>query len=182
MITLSIRDQPKGETDMPATRRPMNYTTKVPASQTVTECQSALAAAGADTVSVHFDDGQPSGLSFTLRTPHGTRNFILPVNIDGVHAMLTALDNAGKLPPPGGGPGRGRGLYQSRDHAARVAWRVLKDWIEANLARIAARMATLDEVMLPYLVVDDGERTLWQAYQDRSPALELTTGEAPSRA
>jgi hypothetical protein len=161
---------------MPASGRPMNYTTKVPVTQSVTECQSALAAAGAASVAVHFDDGCPAGLSFTLKTPHGVRNFILPVTIDGVHLMLTALDKAGKLPAAGGGKGRGRDLYQSRDHAARVAWRVMKDWIEANLARIAARMATLDEVMLPYLVVNEDDRTLWQAYQDRESALELTTG------
>lgn len=50
--------------------------------------------------------------------------------------------------------------------AANVAWRVVKDWLEANLALIAAQMATLDEVMLPYLHVDEG-RTLWQAYRER---------------
>ena len=162
---------------MPASGRPMNYTTKVPVSQTVAECQSALAMAGASSVSVHFEDGQPTGLSFALKTPHGVRSFMLPVNIDGVHVMLTALDKEGKLPAPGGGRGRGRDLYQSRDHAARVAWRVVKDWLEANLALISARMATIDEVMLPYLVVDDDGRTLWQAYRERETAIELTAGQ-----
>lgn len=162
---------------MPASGRPMNYTTKVPVTQTVVECQSALAMAGASSAAVHFDDGRPAGLSFTLKTPHGIRSFMLPVNIDGVHAMLMALDKEGKLPAPGGGKGRGRDLYQNRDHAARVAWRVIKDWLDANLALIAARMATIDEIMLPYLVVNDDGRTLWQAYQDQESAIELTVGD-----
>ena len=46
---------------------------------------------------------------------------------------------------------------------------VVKDWIEAVLALIEARMVTIDEVMLPYLKVDQ-ERTLWQAYQEREQA------------
>lgn len=44
-----------------------------------------------------------------------------------------------------------------------------KDWLEANLALIDAQMATLTEVMLPYLVVD-ADRTLWEAYREREQA------------
>lgn len=61
------------------------------------------------------------------------------------------------------------GSYTSREHATRVAWRVVKDWLEANLALIAAEMATIDEVMLPYLHVGD-DKTLWQAYREREQA------------
>jgi hypothetical protein len=71
------------------------------------------------------------------------------------------------------------GTYSSREHAARVAWRVIKDWLEANLALIAAQMATIDQVMLSCLIVGDDDWTLWQAYRDRESSLELTTGEMP---
>jgi hypothetical protein len=67
------------------------------------------------------------------------------------------------------------GSYTSREHAAKVAWRVVNEWLEANLALIATQMATIDQVMLPYLHVDD-DRTLWQAYQERENALELEAG------
>lgn len=63
----------------------------------------------------------------------------------------------------------------SREHAARVSWRVVKEWLEANLALIAAGMASPDETMLPYLHVAP-ERTLYQAYREREAALELTAG------
>jgi hypothetical protein len=150
--------------------RPLNYTTTIPVHQTVTECQSILASAGASSVAVHFEDGQPSGLSFTLKTPHGVRSFTLPVNIDGMRAVLI------REAKPGGSI---HALHVSRaqmdkltsaEHAAEVAWRVVKDWLEANLALIAAQMATLTEVMLPYLIVGDDDRTLWQAYREREQA------------
>lgn len=150
--------------------RPLNYSTTIPVAQTVGECQGMLAAAGAASVAVHYDGGQPAGLSFTLRTAHGTRAFTLPVDLDGMQRVLTDAENAGQFTAAR----KKAGAYSSREHAARVAWRVLKDWLEACLALIAARMTTITTVMLPYLHVD-GDRTLWQAYQDNEAAA-LTDG------
>lgn len=151
--------------------RPLNYTTTIPVSQTVGECQSILAQAGAASVAVHYEDGDPAGLSFTLRTPHGQRHFTLPVDVPAMHAVLIKAEREGQFASMRKASGR----YSSRRHAAAVAWRVVKDWLEANLALIAAQMATIDQVMLPYLHVDD-ERTLWQAYRERESALELEVG------
>lgn len=145
--------------------RPLNYTTTIPVTQTVGECQAILGSAGAASVAVHYQDAQPAGLSFSLVTPHGERAFTLPVNIDGVHQVLVTAERNGQF----ASLRKKQGTYTSREHAARVAWRVVKDWLEANLALVAAQMATIDEVMLPYLHVD-GDRTLWQAYQEREQA------------
>lgn len=145
--------------------RPLNYTTKVPVTQSVVECQSILAAAGASSAQVHFEDGQPVGLGFSLKTPHGIRNFTLPVNIDGMQRVLVQAESDGDF----SSLKKKQGAFSNREHAAKVAWRVVKDWLEANLALIAAQMATIDEVMLPYLHVDE-DRTLWQAYRDREQA------------
>jgi hypothetical protein len=143
---------------------PLNYTTSIPAMKTAGECQAILAQAGAASAAVHYEAGEPSGLSFSLKTPHGTRNFTLPVNVEGAHRMLVKAQGNGQLRAH-----VGKALITSRDHAARVAWRVVKDWLEAQLAIIAANMASLDEVMLPYLHVDDS-RTLYQAYREREQA------------
>jgi hypothetical protein len=59
--------------------------------------------------------------------------------------------------------------YQTREHAADVAWRVVLNWLEAQLALIAADMAKLDQVMLPYLAVDGG--TLYEIIRDQHLAL-----------
>lgn len=159
-----------------AARRPnppgmLNYSTKIPHGVTTGECLSLLARAGAAAVSIEFDGGAvPCGLGFRLSTPHGPRHFSLPVNIDGVHRILTEANKAGKLRSDG----HRQASLASRDRAADIAWRVVKDWLEATLALIAHGMADLTEVMLPHLVVDEG-RTLWQAYQAREQAA-LTVG------
>jgi hypothetical protein len=150
---------------MASSGKPLNYTTAVPVARTVGEAQAMLAAAGAASVAVHYEGGEPCGLSFQLRTPHGPRNFTLPVNVDGVRAMLVKASKDGKLRSDGYRVAK----FETREHAASVAWRVIKDWVEANLALIEAEMTTLETVMLPYLHVD-GDKTLWQAYREREQA------------
>jgi hypothetical protein len=150
---------------------PLNYTTRVPVHQTVVECQLILAAAGASSAAVHFEDGRPAGLSFTLKTPHGARAFTLPVDIPAMHQVLVKAERDGKFAQTSKGTRShtGTGTYATREHAERVAWRVVKDWLEASLALIAAEMATITEIMLPYLHVNDGQ-TLWQSYRERERA------------
>jgi hypothetical protein len=149
---------------------PLNYTTKIAASRTAGECQQILANAGAASAAIIYADRKPAGLSFRLDAGHGLRDFTMPVNVAGVHKMLIKAVDDG-LRTPHVRPG----MLTSAEHAANVAWRVIKDWLEAQLALIDAHMATLDEVMLPYLQVDP-QRTLYQAYQEREQ-LALEAGD-----
>lgn len=138
-------------------RPPLNYTTKVPVSKTLGECQRLLGEGGASAVGVMYEDRKPVGLSFDLKTPHGVRSFLMPVNIDGVASLLRNAD----YPPNVTASVLGR--YTTREHAERVAWRVVKDWLEAQLALIDAQMVRFEQVMLPYLEVGRGV-TLWDRY------------------
>lgn len=134
----------------------LNYTTKIPAARTISEIQAMLVRHGAAAVITHYEQAKASGLSFTLQTPHGDRAFTLPVDVAAVHRLLTAQAKDRKIEK----------RYAEAAHAERVAWRVLKDWLAAQLAIIEAQMATLDQVMLPYLHVD-GQKTLYAAYAER---------------
>lgn len=118
---------------------------------------------------LNFLDGRPSALSFMLVTPHGPRHFTLPVDVDAMHRLLVAQDNAGKL------RSGSKATRSSREQAERVAWRVTKDWLAAQLALVASEMASLDQVMLPYLHVD-GERTLYVAYREQEAVAVLGPG------
>lgn len=147
----------------------LNYTTSVPADRTVGEVQSLLARHGAAAVAVHYDEqGLPTGLTFVLRTPHGERTFLLPVDVTGVQAALVTMERAGRFRASR----KAAGTYTSPEHAHRVAWRVVKDWLEATLALVQANLARLDQVMLPYLQVEPG-KALYQAYSEREEALAL---------
>lgn len=143
----------------------LNYSTSVPAARTIQEMQTALGRAGAHRVTVEYADGSPSALSFSLRTPHGDRYFTLPCDVDAVHHVLNQQNAAGVL--------RSSSVKINAAQAERVAWRILKDWLEAQLALVRTTMAQLDQVMLPYLHTDDAGRTLYEAYRDRENVLAL---------
>lgn len=153
----------------------LNYTTAVPVLRTVGEVQGILAAAGAARVTVDYDPAtrEPCAVGFVLRTPHGDRTFRLPVAAEQVRALLAEQERAGRLRIKGR-PAKA-GTYSTPEQSARVAWRIVKDWLEAQLALIAAHLVTLDQVMLPYLLVD-GDRTLYEVYVAREQAA-LTAGD-----
>lgn len=128
----------------------LNYTTSISADKSVGEIQKMLAQHGARSIMTDWEEGEISSLTFNIALPGGNFAFRLPVDANGVYAALQAEQRKGRLP----------GLSASkitRDHARRVAWRILKDWLEAQLALIQSKQATLEQVMFPHLLNADGQ-------------------------
>jgi len=128
----------------------LNYTTKIAPEKTASEIQTILAKAKAQAVLCEYDtEGLMCAMSFRIMSEYGILSFRLPVNIEGVYQIL--LENSAIA----------RRL-KTREQSARVAWRITKNWVEAQLAIIEAGMATIPEVFLPYLQNDFGQ-TLYQS-------------------
>ena len=143
---------------MTAQRPVANYTTSIGVTRTVSECQKLLADYGAQRIAIDYENGVPTGVSFALPD---VGLFTLPVDIEAMHRLLVVQRDAGLLRGA-----RDRKTAASRQQAERVAWRVIKDWLLAQMSIIESRMVTFEEVMLPYLHTDDG-RTLREAYRTR---------------
>jgi hypothetical protein len=127
----------------------LNYTTQISAHKTVGEIQKILAKAGAMAVSIDYGaGGSPVALTFVIRVREIPVNFRLPSRHEGVY---TRLKNDPGVPP----------RFRNEAQARRVAWRIVKDWVEAQLAIIDAGQAELAEVFLPYAITSTG-RTLFQ--------------------
>jgi len=58
-----------------------------------------------------------------------------------------------------------------RAQAERVAWRIVKDWVEAQLAILESEMVHLDEIFLPYMVNNNGQ-TVFEIYRNNQLMLE----------
>lgn len=142
----------------------MNFTTSVAVEKTVGELQALLVKHRCRGIQTQFNDaGEITSLSFRLATEFGERDYALPVNVDGVLRTLEREKHAGRL----------NGLPWTRINraqAARVAWRILKDWLEAQLAIVQTQAVSWDQVMLPYQLID-GERTVYQVYREQQMAL-----------
>lgn len=130
----------------------LNYTTGIKTEKTAAEIQEKLAKAKAQAVLTEYDsEGIMCAMSFRINTPYGMVFFRLPANAEGVYQ---ALRKDGKVP----------NKLKTKEQAARVAWRILKDWVEAQLAIVDAQMAGIAEVFLPYAQGPDG-KTMYQAIE-----------------
>lgn len=144
----------------------LNYTTKIPAEKTGMQIQKMLVKAGAVAVLMEFDDlGIMESISFRTMTPHGLISFRLPANIDGVFQVI-ANDS-----------GINSRAQKTHEQAVRVGWRILKDWVEAQLAIIEAGMAELTQVFLPYAQDQQGKTVFESISQSGFKQLTDQTGE-----
>ena len=114
-----------------------NYTTSIKTEKTVGEIQGMLARAGAAQVLLDFDGPDVSAVSFRLLHNDAMVSFRLPANISSIYVVLQRDDDI---------PRR----LKTTEQAARVAWRIIKDWLRAQLAIVEAEQAEMIEVFLPY--------------------------------
>jgi hypothetical protein len=146
-----------------ASGAPLNYTTVIEPIKSAGECTAILVAHGASAIGTTYLKGVPNGLTFVIETQWGPRRYSLPVNFSGTHKAMLKAWRDGKI----------RQGFTSEDQAQRVAWRVLKDWLQVQMALVEAGVAEFAQTMLPYTHVDDNGQTLWERYmQNEQRALE----------
>ncbi|MBA7697169.1 hypothetical protein ES703_105828 [subsurface metagenome] len=143
----------------------LNYTTQIEAVKTVGEIQGILAGHRAKSIKTDYsNDGQVEALSFLVLTPHGEVGIRLPIDPDAVLKVLTEQNRLGRVPK----------RYINRAQAVRVAWRIVKDWVQAQMAILETEMVKMEQIFLPYVITDSG-RTLYEAMIDRH--FQLGPGE-----
>lgn len=126
----------------------LNYTTKVPVVRSVAEIQKLLVKHGASSIMQDYDDDQELiAISFSLKLNNQQLAFRLPIDWKSTYAVMNMDDT----------PSR----YVYEDQARRVSWRIVKDWVEVQLAIAETGMVTIPQVFLPYAIREDG-RTLYQ--------------------
>src|SRR5262245_53819852 len=100
----------------------LNYTTSIEAAKSIGEITGILSRFGARQILTDYDDnGNVSGIAFTILIDGMLLSIRLPCNVDGVFENLRTVK---------GVPRR----LITRLQARRVAWRILKAWLEAQFA------------------------------------------------
>ena len=97
--------------------------------------------------------GTPVSITFGMQIVDTRVAYILPVNIDGVSAVLQKQK-----------------IKADKEQVKRIAWRNVRDWVLAQLALIEAGNVTADEVFLPYMADSSGS-TLYQLIKSGQLAL-----------
>jgi hypothetical protein len=125
----------------------LNYTTKIDAWKSVSEIQKILSANKVTHSSIKNEGTFPVALSFTIDFKGQPLNFLLPCNYEGV---LKCLKSDKRVP----------NASKNTEQAIRTSWRIVKDWVEAQMAIIQSEQAKIEEVFLPYLIVNSTGETL----------------------
>lgn len=140
----------------------LNYTTSIGVHKTLGEIQQMLVEHGARKLMYDYaSDGHINSLSFTINTPAGETGIRLPANVDAVYETLKQQKKSGKIK-----------INPDYDQAERVAWRILKDWVEAQMAILESKMVTFQQVFFQYQLNNEG-KTLYEAYVQK----QLGNGE-----
>lgn len=130
----------------------LNYSTSVPTMRSISEIQHKLVKAGAFQVLHEYEpSGRVASLSFKIQTKFGQIAYRMPANVPAIQAVLRK-----QFPKSA----------QMQQKAEQVAWRILKDWLEAQLALIETGMVTVEQVFLPY-AQDATGRTLYEALLEK---------------
>lgn len=135
----------------------LNYTTAISAEKTIGEIFAMLAAAQIRQIRSDYDGaGNVTAISFSILTAHGVIPFLLPVNVRAAAAIMSRQAHARKIP---------RKFWNDSAQARRVAWRIVRQWLAAQLALVSLDMAKIEEVFLPYAQNADG-KTVFEVYSE----------------
>jgi hypothetical protein len=140
-----------------------NYTTKVPASRSVQEIQEMLQKHGAAGSMMEYEPGtgKIASLAFRLTLSGQNWDFRLPLRWREAQRIMQE---------------QGISKAYDDDYCYRVAWRILRDWVDIQMALVEIEIVQIQEFFLPYVVQKNG-LTLYENIVT-NPGLLLNSGKA----
>ncbi len=139
----------------------LNYTTTVDSFKTVSEIEYILMKHKAKSIMKNYDGESITGLSFLIDTGVQQIPVKLPVKVD---ECLKVLKKEKRENPR-------KQIKDTREQAERVAWRILKDWVEAQMALLDIEMVRFEEIFLPYIETKNGQ-TIYERLEGEQFLLE----------
>lgn len=120
-----------------------NYTTQVPANRSVQQIQEMLQKGGATGVLLEYEKGTGRIESLAFKMDFGGRvaGFRLPIKWRQAQKVMQR---------------EGNNRAYDEDYCYRVAWRIVRNWLEQQMALIEIEMVDMQEIFLPYAVQKDG--------------------------
>ncbi len=139
----------------------LNYTTTVDAFKTVSEIEYNLMKHKAKSIMKEYNGEQIVALSFLIDTGRQQIPVKLPVKINECYEILKREKKNGS-----------RNVKATMDQAERTAWRILKDWVAAQMALLDIEMVKFEEIFLPY-IVDTSGRTMFERLEQQQFLIEV---------
>jgi len=137
-----------------------NYTTEISLERTVAEIQIILSQNGATGIAFDYSDtGKLKAIYFKIKYNSRDLSFRLPAKPEAVYQELYANKR-----------GAWRYEKQRRQDADRIAWRVVKGWVEAQITHINLGQSKIHEAFIAYLMVGPNQ-TLFEKMESNQMLL-----------
>lgn len=117
--------------------------------QTFDNIQKILIKHNAKSINFEYKEGKVSGIIFVLEIKDKDYGFRLPARVENVKQIFDK-----------------NGLRYDPDQPYRTAWANIRDWIDAQLALVDTEQAKIEEVFMPYMVVDGNSQSLFEYYSN----------------
>lgn len=134
----------------------LNYTTTIDPLKTQSEIERILVKHNAKSIMKNYDGEYVTSMSFLIDNGINQVPVKMPVKAAECLRVLEKEKAAG-----------GKNIKATRVQAERVAWRILKDWLEAQMALLDVNMVSLQEIFLPY-IVDQSGQTVYEKLEQRN--------------
>ena len=149
-----------------------NYTTGISVDKTILEIEQILSKHGATDIWKQFDGATNiTCINFAVNTEFGKMPFRLPMNVLAVSQILKNEKKSGKL---GGLSNR---EATDLEQARRVGWRIIKDWVDAQMALVEIKLVKIEQVFLPYAYDFHTGKTLYETFREKKMAGLLMEGK-----
>lgn len=139
----------------------LNYTTQIDVYKTVAEIERILSEHGVMSIMKQYEDGQVVSLSFLINDGEKKIPVRMPIRVD---ECLKVMQKQKKEHPK-------MQIKATKEQASKVAWRIMKDWIEVQMALLEINMVRFEEIFLPYIETTDG-KTIYEKLEERKFLLE----------
>ncbi len=136
-----------------------NYTSSVPAARSIAWIEAKLVQHKANmVVKIYSPEGTVESIVFEVRVNETPLTFRLPAQIGA--CKKTLLDGLGRRARP-------ETRDKIKNQAERTAWKIVADWVDAQMAMIDLSQVDLLEVFLPYVYDRNRNQTYYQSIKEQ---------------
>jgi rRNA maturation protein Rpf1 len=142
-----------------------NWSTVISVEKSMMEIERILAKHGATHIFKMYDDkGRPQALAFKSNYHGQEISFKLPMELEKVKMVFKNQASKGNIP---------KKLWDDEEQARKTGWRIIKDWVDSQMALIEINVVQFEEIFLPYMYDMQTNQTLFEKMEKRGFDLQL---------
>ena len=140
-----------------------NYSTIISVERTVAEIEKTLAKHGAKAILKEYDvSGRVTALNFIIDFEGMNMPFRLPLDIK---ALMEVINN--QIDNPKEKEGRIQKKYKNdMEYARKVGWRIIRDWVDAQMAFVDLKQVKVQEAFLSYVYDMTEHKTFYKKLEE----------------